>query len=456
MEPTPLSTPPSSVEPEVAAPVLPVETPGTDLPHGLKVPQGKVGDRVLHFLTLHNPFYLLSAASMLGGCILLTNSTSWSPIKFTRLLTLLATINLYELLLLGLGLFLVARRGEENRRDAGQLLVLAVVFMLDAAFLVSELVSTRLVLGSVLSGVLLMLSVGKFWLILRVSRVPVDMGRFVAASGMVLAVFVIPCVLKYVGDTRVTSFDLLACWWIAFVLWLVWDIVSRTPANGSFSERMPVRFVLLMVALPYLSLLTHIGILHYVYNHAFTAAHAAPVLLALTLILARLPMPINSELAQLRHVLQVSLPAIAFFCSNSARADLSIQLAGHLLAPGTLTLATAYFVYAWVYFPNKLVHATLMGGGVVVWHLFGPTLYQMLQWITRLVSGMWGYLVMGCQYVVNLMVALIPRNSTQWGVISILASFGLLALGARITLKSSRPSAEPATLPPPPPSTSQP
>src|SRR5690349_21490416 len=73
-------------------------------------------------MTDRNPFYLLSAMCMLFGCLALTNSTSWSPIKLQRILILTATLNFYELLLIGLALFLIVRRG--LRRDAMILLIL--------------------------------------------------------------------------------------------------------------------------------------------------------------------------------------------------------------------------------------------------------------------------------------------------------------------------------------------
>ena len=57
----------------------------------------------VRFLFRHNPFYLLSAMCMLAGCLALTNSLSWTSIPLPRLLALIATLNLYEGLLLALG-----------------------------------------------------------------------------------------------------------------------------------------------------------------------------------------------------------------------------------------------------------------------------------------------------------------------------------------------------------------
>ena len=65
---------------------------------------------LLRFIIDHNPFFLLSAVCMLGGCLALTNSLSWSPIRLQRLLMLVVTLNIYEALLIALAIFLIAKR----------------------------------------------------------------------------------------------------------------------------------------------------------------------------------------------------------------------------------------------------------------------------------------------------------------------------------------------------------
>ena len=56
-----------------------------------------------------NPFFLISAACMLWGCLALTNSESWISLPMRRLLLLLATLNLYESAMIGLALLLLGR-----------------------------------------------------------------------------------------------------------------------------------------------------------------------------------------------------------------------------------------------------------------------------------------------------------------------------------------------------------
>src|SRR3989442_15881154 len=88
---------------------------------------------LLRLLQEHNPFYLLSAACMLAGCLALTNSLSWNPIATRRLLTLIVTLNVYEGALIGLALFLITRRGLV--RDGKILLILEAFFLVDTTFL---------------------------------------------------------------------------------------------------------------------------------------------------------------------------------------------------------------------------------------------------------------------------------------------------------------------------------
>src|SRR5690349_16746478 len=59
------------------------------------------------FLIDHNPLYLLSAACMLAGCLLLSGSTSYNPMRMRQLLLLILTLNVYEALLIALGLLLI-------------------------------------------------------------------------------------------------------------------------------------------------------------------------------------------------------------------------------------------------------------------------------------------------------------------------------------------------------------
>src|SRR3954469_13515686 len=120
---------------------------------------------VVRFLFRTNPFYLLSAMCMLGGCLALTNSLSWTSIGLGRLLALVVTLNLYEGLLLALGLYLLARRGIV--RDGLMLLFLEALFLVDAAFLNVEVFAVDFHVGLAVNAVVLLLAVVKLALLFR-------------------------------------------------------------------------------------------------------------------------------------------------------------------------------------------------------------------------------------------------------------------------------------------------
>jgi hypothetical protein len=75
----------------------------------------------------HNPFYLLSALFMLGGCYTLSRSLALGPGRTGSLLVLIGTLNVYEVLVIGLAILLMPRGG---RRDARILLFVEAVILL--------------------------------------------------------------------------------------------------------------------------------------------------------------------------------------------------------------------------------------------------------------------------------------------------------------------------------------
>src|SRR5690606_28481768 len=133
-------------------------------------PTGRPG--IVRFIIDHNPFYLLSAVSMLAGCLMLTNSTSWSPsdVSLTRLLVLIVTLNVYEILLVGLGLYLIVRRGIV--RDGMILLLLEVLFLVDVAFLNGEVCTLSQAAGMIVNGLLMAVGAAKVYVIFRVLGLP--------------------------------------------------------------------------------------------------------------------------------------------------------------------------------------------------------------------------------------------------------------------------------------------
>src|SRR4051794_39522718 len=96
---------------------------------------------------------------MVVGCLLLANSTSDSPISRARLLILLGTLNVYEALLIGLAVWLIASR--DLVRDGAILLGIEAFFLVDTTFLNHEIFTIDVHLGVLVSGLLMMLATFK-------------------------------------------------------------------------------------------------------------------------------------------------------------------------------------------------------------------------------------------------------------------------------------------------------
>src|SRR5215216_317762 len=86
----------------------------------------------LLFIIDHNPCYLLSVLFMLIGCWLLNFALYTNAGDIRKLILLLLIVNLYELLLIALGLTLIKRVVFKN--DGRILLGLEALFLIDITF----------------------------------------------------------------------------------------------------------------------------------------------------------------------------------------------------------------------------------------------------------------------------------------------------------------------------------
>src|SRR4051794_38465425 len=66
------------------------------------------------FVVDRNPFFLLSAVCMFAGCRVIIAALGVSPGEIRKLVGLIGVLNLYELLLIALALFLIKARGQNR------------------------------------------------------------------------------------------------------------------------------------------------------------------------------------------------------------------------------------------------------------------------------------------------------------------------------------------------------
>src|SRR5207253_1919574 len=124
-----------------------------------------LGAVLCSFLVHHNPFYLLSALSMVAGCYALNTGLAPRVGDTGKLLVLLGTLNLYEAAVIALGLYLIHGRG--ILRDGRTLLLIEAPFLVDLAFLNAEMGSGSFAAGAAVNALVLGLALVKVAVVLR-------------------------------------------------------------------------------------------------------------------------------------------------------------------------------------------------------------------------------------------------------------------------------------------------
>jgi hypothetical protein len=400
---------------------------------------------LLRLVTDHNPFYLLSAACMLASCLALTNSLSWTSITRGRLLTLIVTLNLYEAALLAIALFLIVRR--RLPRDGRMLLLLQAFFLVDFTFLNAEIVTADLAAGVLVNAALFALAAVKVGVVLLVLRPSFTPLQFTYVMAQLAVLFAMPCVFRWLdaGGGTVNPRQFYAAWWATGLLPAAYELFARLDRRGreplDVSPQAQSAPTAAYLALPYVSLLAHVGILHYVYDVRFYGAHAAPVLLGLTLVLNRYSptrlVPRTDLLA-----LRIGLPAMAVLVSIKTPFSLAFELGNEYLTLTPLHLAVtgAFLTYVYCFLLPHALTALAAGAAAVAVYVFGPSRQQ----VVDAVRATWTATTDTGRRV-------IPKTLTDWGILGLVASFAFLALGFWISLRKrpapapDRPNSAPGT-----------
>ncbi len=372
-----------------------------------------VGD----LLARHNPFYLISAACMLTACMLLTNTTTWSPIALKRLLVLLTTVNVYEVALLGLAVILV-RRG--ILRDAGMLLVLHAVFLVDVTFLNAELVSTSYSVGLGVNAGLFVLALGKLWVVRQALGLEVTWAQALQCVVQVTGLFALPMVMQSLARSPLQFYVL---WWMIGLLPVLYEVLAKAAGRvGPVVRKSPVP-VSMYLALPWLSLVLHLGIFHYVYNVVWVSPMLASLMLGLALVARRgVPSSVAST-GQIRFF-YIALPAAAVLVSQGNQPYLSIVLAGCRIGPLMLSTAAAYLFYVYVFFARYALWFLGAGAALAAWSFVGPSTEQMGRALGSAAA-----------WVAEQAKRLVPSTTAAWGFVGLVAAFVFLGIGAFVSLR---------------------
>ena len=401
----------------------------------------------LQYVADNNPFYLLSAASMLLACLLLSNTTTWSPIAARKLVMLIVTLNVYELLLVGLGLYLITRRN--HLRDGVMLLVLEAVFLADVGFLNSELYTESLQAGLVVNGVLLAVGLLKLVAIFRTLGLPLVSAAFALTTTTLVTLLGHAALFRWISaghSGRLPDGVMYAAWWGLAGLHAAYALITRwAPQHAFGGTRAGVRerglghvFVSLMLV----SLAAHFGTSHWIYSCPFQAPDVSPVLIGLAVLTASVGGSLFANHRDLK-VLSALLPIAAVLTAQAPSPRLTAAMQSVGITTVQLTLVAAYLALVYAFALRRFVRFAAIGVAAAAVYVFGPTWATVQQWAS--VAG--DAITRAGQWLAAATDRVTPRSQGAWGTIALAAAFVMLAIGAAINLLRPKPDAPDTDVP---------
>ena len=232
-----------------------------------------------------NPFYALSASAMLLGCWLLSVALPLQAVgPLGGLLLLMAVVQLYEGLLVGLGAFLV--RTGRAPRDGVTVLVLESLFLMDAPLLAVECVTADAGVGTAVALGLAALAAAKLAWVRRASPDLLSSRAATLLGAHAVSVLAVPVAAAHLAEARLFGpMALYALCWATLALPLAQRALRTETWAGAAPEAPRAHAVWTWV--PAALALLHLWAVGYVHAIPFQPAFLAPFLLGLALTSAR-------------------------------------------------------------------------------------------------------------------------------------------------------------------------
>jgi hypothetical protein len=356
---------------------------------------------------------------MLFGCYMVNHALGIEPGRLGKLLTLMGVLQVYEGLLIALGVYLVATR--RAPRDGVTVLMLETLFLLDATLLATECVTASSSVGSAVAVVLVGLAVGKLALVRHLLPDALPRPVAVLLGLQAVLVFGLPVVAVQLATARLLApVSFYGLWWITLALPLAQKKMRETGApedQGADGARTVWTWV------PALPVLIHLAALGWIHQAGFHLAFLTPFLLGLAVCARREQV-----------VRQIVLPAVAALVSLGQADALAFSLLGtggpwvSPLRIATLGAAAAYALLAWRYGYRWLVALAAASG-------LAGALGTSLSSIGETVGGLF-----------RLAGRLLPRGALGWGLSGVVGAFVFLAFGVRRSLRGNGPRRSPPSV----------
>jgi hypothetical protein len=380
--------------------------------------------RVLRFIHDRNPFYLLSALCMFVGFRIVLAALNSAPADWKTLLLLIATLHVYEAVIIALALFLILKRGLV--RDAWILLGIEALFLVDLTNLNAELFTAWPRMGAVVNAVCFILALLKIGIVVRMLKLGLTPGTAFYIAAQLAFLLGLPGLFYLMRSpaAAVSSLQIYGVWWmVAIMLAGGLLLVKPVRSDDSSMAALPFRFYMM---LPLISLLVHLAGENRVYWVHFQLANLSPLLIVAAMAITHSrfrwhPLALPGTFALLGTAVVLSI------CPHEYQRDLSTHLL-HLsitplrlamLASMALTIYIAVRRYSWM--AAHLAAAC----GVLLW--LGGSPGQMFSHGLRFARS-----------TLEFAMDLIPDTAMQWGCSAIVVSFLLLGIGAMFSLRKSQ------------------
>ncbi len=390
----------------------------------IPAPRLSVHRSVLRFVHDRNPFYLLSALCMFVGFRVVLAALNSAPGDWKTLLGLIVTLNVYELVLIALALYLIVDRG--LCRDGWILLGIDALFLVDLTNLNAELFTAMPRLGSVVNGCCFLLATGKIVIVTHVLDLRITTGTTIYIAAQFAFLLGLPGLFKSMQSnmSAVSSMQIYSIWWAAGLLMVGGAFLVRREPGRSPMSALPWR---LYVLCPLISLLVHLASENRVYWVHFHPANVAPILLAMVVVLNQsklryLPGSLGWSFALTMAAVLVSVVPAGY------QHELSARVFGFAVSPIRVACIGAGLVLMFVAVRQQSVVA---GAAVSVGMMLaglGTNPTEIAASLRRIVH-----------FWQSALLRLIPETVLAWGYVTIAAAFVLLGVGAAVSLNNRSP-----------------
>lgn len=377
-----------------------------------------------------NPCFLLSGVCMLLGCFLISReihqADPGSAGFVLMLVGLIVVMNIYEAAVIGMGLWL--SRSQALVRDSRHLLGLALLLLIDAAFVYQETATADPWLGGTIAGLAGVLGIIKLLIIMRGVGVSLPLTSCVAVSLALIGLYALPVLMRLLAGDGFVSMPAMMGVWAAvglviagYALPISW--ATRQPARDRDHQQLQCLIMTGGMTLPLLALCAHGWVGMWVYGNGFTPAFLSPIILGVAAIMLRQHARLGGTRPTARAV--AVMVGLALGTAMSAPAELVLVFDGPWpsISPlrGSLLVSAVLLAWAWA-----------LTGGILTAFSAASLLFAALLGHTH--SAIWH----NAGRLVDWLAGLLPDDRLGWGVLAVAVAFVLLALGGGLGWKRER------------------